>query len=69
MPTPSARSSVTASRDVGPRRLLIRKYALGEPLDWAQDCEDELFLMNRLWNRLVEIEQESRTQFYVHSTE
>jgi hypothetical protein len=46
------------------KRLLIRKYALRDPVDWGQDCEDQLFLMNRLWNRLVEIEQESRTEFY-----
>jgi hypothetical protein len=61
---PRSPDGVTAACDGGRRRLIIRKYALGDPLDWAQDCEDELFLMNRLWNRLVEIERENRTQFY-----
>ena len=31
------------------------KYGAFRPINWAEDCEDELMKINRLWNRLVEI--------------
>src|SRR2546426_945321 len=38
--------------------IVVRQYGLLPPTDWGEDCHEQLFLMNRLWNRLVEIEQE-----------
>jgi len=37
--------------------IVIRKYGLRDPVDWATDCEDQLQRQNRLWNRLVGIER------------
>ncbi len=38
--------------------ILIRKYGLLEPAEWADDCESEMRLMDALWNRLVEIHED-----------
>lgn len=40
-------------------------YAYGclEPIDWDTDCADHLYLQNKLWNRLVEIEHEHRERY------
>lgn len=42
--------------------IVVRQYGLGEPLDWGEDCENQLRAMNRLWNTLVEIEHGYREQ-------
>lgn len=42
--------------------VVVRHYGLLPPIDWGQDCHEQLFLMNRLWNRLVEIEHEHRLE-------
>lgn len=38
--------------------VVVRRYGLRAPLDWDQDVHEQLFLQNRFWNRLVEIDQE-----------
>lgn len=40
------------------KRIIARKYGLLEPLNWDQDCADHLYLRKKLWNTLVEIEQD-----------
>lgn len=45
------------------KHVIVRQYGLLPPLNWDQDCFEHLFLMNKFWNRLVEIEQESRRQY------
>jgi len=42
---------------------LAFKYGLGDPLDWDTDIADQLYLQNKLWNRLVEIERDARTRY------
>lgn len=37
--------------------VIIRQYGLLDPLDWGDDCDDELRRMNDLWNSLVETER------------
>jgi hypothetical protein len=43
-------------------RISVYRYGLLAPLDWADDCEEELRRMTALWNRLVEIEHAYRAQ-------
>jgi putative transposase-like DNA-binding protein len=43
--------------------LIVRKYGLLRPLNWGDDCFDHLYLQNKLWNRLVEIEQDNRNRY------
>ena len=43
-------------------RISVYRYGLLAPLDWADDCEEELRRMTALWNRLVEIEHAHRAQ-------
>ena len=45
------------------KRVVARQYGLLEPLNWDQDCVDHLYLKNKLWNTLVEIEREHRTAY------
>lgn len=35
--------------------IVIRKYGLLEPSDWAEDCESEMRLMDLFWNKLIDI--------------
>lgn len=42
---------------------IVYKYGLLDPIDWGEDCREQLFLMNRLWNQLVEIEHGQRAQY------
>ncbi len=39
------------------------QYGLLDPLDWAQDCHEHLWLQNKLWNTLVEIERAHREKY------
>jgi len=39
------------------KKIIVRRYGLREPIDWSEDCDQQLFLMNKLWNCLVEIER------------
>ncbi|NBJ13598.1 zinc ribbon domain-containing protein [Microvirga arsenatis] len=45
------------------KEITIRQYGLLSPLDWGEDCEEELLRMNQLWNRLAEIEQVTREKY------
>ncbi len=38
--------------------VVIRKYGLLQPTNWAEDCESEMRLMDDLWNKLVYINDE-----------
>lgn len=38
--------------------IVIRKYGLLEPEEWADDCESEMRLMDALWNKLVGIHED-----------
>lgn len=40
--------------------IAVRQYGCRPPLDWGDDCHDELFRQNRLWNALVEIDRADR---------
>lgn len=40
--------------------ILSWQYGLLKPLDWGDDCETQITLQNRLWNKLVEIEKGHR---------
>ena len=37
-------------------QIIVRQYGLLAPLNWDQDCQEQLWLQNKFWNRLVEIE-------------
>lgn len=41
---------------------IIYSYGLKQPIDWSPQLEDQLYLQNRLWNRLVEIERAHGTK-------
>lgn len=43
--------------------VLTYKYGLLDPIDWDRDCHEQLFLMNSLWNALVEIEHGQRERY------
>lgn len=45
------------------QRVIIRQYGLLDPLDWSEDCQEQLFLQNKFWNRLVEIERAQRSAY------
>lgn len=43
--------------------VTVFRYGLLAPLNWGRDVEDELFRMNALWNKLVEIENANRERY------
>ncbi|RLB65745.1 MAG: transposase [Deltaproteobacteria bacterium] len=47
------------------KRFVIRQYGLLEPLNWDQDCAEHLYLKNKFWNTLVEIERDHRTAYRI----
>jgi len=44
-------------------RTLVRQYGLLAPLNWGDDCIEHMFLQNRFWNVLVEIERDNRDKY------
>ncbi len=44
--------------------VMVYRYDLGEPVDWAHDCEQQLIAQQRLWNELVDIDLEARKRYY-----
>jgi len=44
-------------------KTIVRQYGLLAPNNWGDDCFKHLFLQNRFWNRLVEIEQDYRNKY------
>lgn len=40
--------------------IVAYKYGLHAPLDWGDDCENQLRKQNAFWNKLVEIERAHR---------
>jgi hypothetical protein len=38
--------------------IVIRKYGLLDPGDWADDCDSEMRLMDAFWNKLVDIHED-----------
>lgn len=55
--------SQSSSSDAGNTIPCAYTYGLLDPLDWDQDCYEQLYLMNRLWNSLVEIERKHRKRY------
>jgi len=45
------------------KAVIVRQYGLMPPTNWGDDCFEHLYLQTKLWNRLVEIEQESRATY------
>lgn len=44
-------------------KIIVRQYGLLTPMNWGDDCFEHLCLQTKLWNRLVEIEQETRATY------
>jgi len=44
--------------------VVVRQYGLLPPVDWDQDCQEHLWLQNRLWNTLVELERKHREDYF-----
>lgn len=44
--------------------VMVYRYDLGAPVDWAHDCEQQLIAQQRLWNELVDIDLEARKRYY-----
>lgn len=42
-----------------PYETITYQYGLLDPVDWDTDCQEHLWLQNKLWNRLVEIERQA----------
>lgn len=47
-----------------PGAVIVRRYGLRPPLDWAKDCDEEMARMTDLWNALVTIERDHRTAYF-----
>jgi putative transposase len=45
------------------KEVIVRQYGLRPPLDWDDDAHEVLWLQNRLWNTLVEIDHEHNAQY------
>lgn len=43
--------------------VTVFRYGLLAPINWGRDVEDELYRMNALWNKLVEIERANRERY------
>ena len=43
--------------------VIVRQYGLLNPINWGDDCFEHLYLQTKLWNRLVEIDRESREKY------
>ena len=51
------------------RTTTVRKYGCLPPLDWDEGSSNQLWLQNRFWNRLVEIEREHKETFFAITAE
>lgn len=49
--------------DLSGVKVIVRQYGLLQPTNWANDAFEHLYLQNQLWNRLVEIQQDSRDRY------
>ncbi|MHB8370644.1 MAG: zinc ribbon domain-containing protein [Leptospirales bacterium] len=47
------------------KHVVVRQYGLLAPTDWAQDCQEHLWLQNKLWNTLVDIEKKHREDYFL----
>ena len=45
------------------KSVVVRNYGLLAPVNWGDDCFEHLYLQTKLWNRLVEIDRESRDAY------
>lgn len=43
--------------------VIVRQYGCLEPLNWDQSISEHLYLQNKFWNTLVEIEKNLRTKY------
>jgi transposase len=46
-----------------PKEFVVRQYGLLDPLDWGEDCEEQLRLQTQFWNALIEIERGHRDAY------
>jgi len=49
--------------DLSGVQVVVRQYGLLQPSNWQDDCFNHLYLQNRYWNCLVEIEQDNRNKY------
>jgi hypothetical protein len=56
-------------RRIAKTEIVIRKYGLLEPVDWADDCESEMRLMDLFWNRLVDIHDDCVSRYLLRIAE
>ncbi len=66
-----AAAAVRAARDqiAEVSNIVVRQYALGQPLDWDDECEAQMRAQNTCWNRLVETDGLFRERFVAVSAE
>lgn len=50
-------------RHADDRHSLVWRYGALSPLSWGDSLNEQLFLQNKLWNKLVEIERAHRDQY------
>lgn len=43
--------------------IKVRHYGLLSPDNWGDDCHEQLYLMNKFWNQLVEIDHADRARY------
>lgn len=44
--------------------IIVRKYGLLKPQRWNSSADEQMRLMNVLWNTLVEIETDARARYH-----
>jgi hypothetical protein len=59
-----AATQATPDSESDPKTVVVRQYGLLAPLDWGEDCSDELRKQTAFWNALVDIEQEHRSDYH-----
>lgn len=59
----SVEPPMATESDSAPSNVLVRRYRLYEPLDWAGDAEEHLQLQVKFWNALVALERDQRSQY------
>jgi len=49
--------------------IIVRNYGLLPPDNWGDDCHEQLFMMSKFWNQLVEIDHADRERYRAILTE
>ncbi|MCJ2072154.1 transposase [Methylobacterium sp. J-030] len=45
--------------------IVIRKYGLLAPVEWTEDCESEMRLMDDFWNKLIDVHEKYTSRYLV----